>query len=230
MTIRISYELTPTSPLYSGTPSLVTKLHRSLENGDASNHSVASLSCHAGTHIDTPLHFCRSGASVQEILSYGMTFCPVYCLDLPREVDQQITVEDLRAIDHVRYRDAQAILVRTGFWRMRDIAREDYKERNPVVDPKAATFLRSRHPALRLVGIDTISIANAGQKDAGRACHREFLCNDPPILILEDADLSGEWLIRNSFELILYPMIIGKIEATPVVALAEPIPTRGEKR
>jgi kynurenine formamidase len=159
-----------------------------------------------------------------------MTFCPVYCWDLPREVDQQITVEDLRAIDHVRYGDAQAILVRTGFWRMRDIAREDYTERNPVVDPKAATFLRSRHPALRLVGIDTISIANAGQKDAGRACHREFLCNDPPILILEDADLSDEWLIRNSFELILYPMIIGKIEATPVVALAEPILAKGEHR
>lgn len=159
-----------------------------------------------------------------------MTFCPVYCWDLPRDVDQQITMEDLRAIDHGKCRDARAIFIRTGFWRMRDIAREDYTQRNPVVDPNVATFLRSRYPALRLVGIDTISIANPGKKDAGQACHREFLCNDPPILILEDADLSDEWLIRNSFELILYPMIIGKIEATPVVALAEPIPAKGEKR
>ena len=158
-----------------------------------------------------------------------MTFCPVYCWDLQREVDQQITMEDLCAIDHVRYRDAQAILIRTGFWRIRDTAREDYIHRNPVVNPNVATFLSSQYPALRLVGIDTISIANPGKKDAGQACHREFLCNDPPILILEDADLKDEWLIRNSFELILYPMIVGKIEATPVVALAEPIPSKGEK-
>ena len=228
--IRLSYALKPTSPLYPGTPPLATNLYRSLENGDASNHSVASVSCHAGTHIDSPLHFCQNGASVQQILSYGMTFCPAYCWDLPRDVNQQITVQDLRVIDHGRYRDAQAVLIRTGFWRMRDIAGEDYTQRNPVVDPKVATFLRSRYPALRLVGIDTISIANPGHKDAGRACHREFLCNDPPVLILEDVDLSDDRLLRGSFELILYPMIIGKIEATPVVALAEPIPTMGEKR
>lgn len=230
MTVRISYPLEPSSPLYPGTPPLAMDLYRSLEDGDASNHSVASVSCHAGTHIDTPLHFCRKGAPVQEVLSYGMTLCPAYCWDLPRGADQQITAQDLRAVNHTRYRDAQAILLRTGFWRMRDHAREDYTHRNPVVDPEAAAFLRSRYPALRLVGIDAISIANPSHKEAGRACHREFLCNDPPVLILEDADLSDDRLLQGSHALVFYPVFLGTAEATPVVALAEPILPESEQQ
>jgi kynurenine formamidase len=190
-------------------------------NGDVSNHSLAGFSLHSGTHIDAPLHFCPNGASVADVLGPENSYYPAYCWDIPRRTDQRITGSDLHSIDHAAFRDAQAILIRTGLCHIRGSCLEDYVQRNPVIDADVATILRSKYPSLRLIGIDTISVANYLHKEPGRSCHREFLCGNPPILILEDADLIDDSLGQKPFTLTLFPVILDNIEATPVVAIAE---------
>jgi arylformamidase len=224
--IRISYPVTSGTPLYPGTPPLTQKSHRSIVNGDVSNHSLAGLSLHSGTHIDAPLHFCPHGAPVADVLGPENSYYPAYCWDIPRGIDQRITGNDLGSLDHPPHRDAQAILIRTGFCHIRGSCPEDYAQKNPVIDPDIATFLRSAYPSLRLVGIDAISVANYLYKEQGQSCHREFLCGNPPILILEDADLADDCLGQKPFTLTLFPVILDNIEATPVVAIAELSDTR----
>ena len=53
----------------------------------------------------------------------------------------------------------------------------------------------------------------------GRGAHKAFLCEGPPILLLEDANLSDKRLLDNKFDLLLYPWIIDELDGTPVTAL-----------
>jgi arylformamidase len=219
--VRVSYPLTMAIPLYPGTPPLIRKSHRSIVNGDVSNHFLAGFSLHSGTHIDAPLHFCPMGSSVADVLGPENSYYPAYCWDITRGTDQRITVSDLHSIDHAAYTKAQAILIRTGLCHIRSSCPEDYARKNPVIDPDVAAFLRSAYPCLKLIGIDAISVANYLHKEEGRSCHREFLCRNPPILILEDADLADDRLMQKPFTLTLYPVLLDNIEATPVIAIAE---------
>ncbi len=221
MIVRISNPVTPDTPLYPGTPSLTKKSHRSIANGDVSNHSLAGFSLHSGTHIDAPRHFCPEGATVIDLLGPENSYYPAYCWDIPRVTDWHITANDLHSIDHAAFRDAQAVLFRTGLCRVRASSPGDYSQKNPVIDPDVATFLRLTYPSLRLIGIDAISVANYLHKEKGRSCHREFLCRDPPILILEDADLADDRLGQEPFTLTLFPVFLDDVEATPVVVIAD---------
>ncbi|OPY36112.1 MAG: Kynurenine formamidase [Methanoregula sp. PtaU1.Bin051] len=221
MIVRISYPVTPDTPLYPGTPPPAMKNHRSMVSGDISNHSLAGFSLHSGTHIDAPRHFCPEGSTVRDLLRPENSYYPSYCLDIPCGPDQCITQRDLDSINHAPFRDAQAILIRTGLSRIRATSPMDYAQKNPVIDPGIVTFLRTAYPSLLLFGIDAISVANHLHKEEGRACHREFLCRDPPVLILEDADLSDKRLGHEPFTLMLYPFFMDETEATPVVAIAQ---------
>lgn len=221
MIIPLFYPLSSKTPCYPNTPEPVMARHRSMAKGDSANHSVATFSCHAGTHIDAPLHFCPDGASVADVLASENSYYPTYCWDIPRGTDQRITAGDLQSIGHAAFQDAQAILIRTGLCRIRGTFPRDYAQKNPVIDPDAATFLRLTYPSLRLIGIDAISVANYLHKEEGRSCHREFLCRDPPVLILEDADLADDRLGWGPFTLTLFPILLDHIEATPVIALAD---------
>lgn len=58
---------TLTAPVYEGDPDTVVTQLQSLDNGDGCNLSAISMSVHAGTHIDAPLHFCEDGASIEQL-------------------------------------------------------------------------------------------------------------------------------------------------------------------
>jgi kynurenine formamidase len=82
-------------------------------------------------------------------------------------------------------------------------------------------FLRAENPALRLFGIDTISVAVPAEPEEGAEAHRGFLCGSPHIFILEDVDLSYGRLLEEPWTLRVYPMVFDDLEGVPVVALAE---------
>jgi len=77
------------------------------------------------------------------------------------------------------------------------------------------------NPALRLFGIDTISIAVPAEPEEGAEVHRGFLCGSPHIFLLEDVDLSYGRLLEGPWVLRVYPMVFDYLEGVPVVALAE---------
>ena len=58
---------TLTAPVYEGDPDTEVTQLQSLNNNDDCNLSAISMSVHAGTHIDAPLHFCEDGKSIEQL-------------------------------------------------------------------------------------------------------------------------------------------------------------------
>jgi arylformamidase len=220
MLIPISYPLNRKTPLYPGTEPLAITPTRSLEREDAENESRIVFSSHTGTHIDLPRHSCPGGGSVRVLLAPEAVFEPARCIEIPRTGEEPIRIHDLLPhLDVVR--NARALFVKTGSSRLRESDPEAYAKAHPWVHPEVPGFLRMQNPALRLLGIDTISIATPSYPEEGAKVHRAFLCNHPHIFLLEDVDLSYGRLLGEPWILRLYPVVFDDLDAVPVVALAE---------
>ena len=53
-----------TTPVFEGDPPTEVQQLQSLDNLDVCNLTAVSMTTHAGTHIDAPLHFCEYGQSI----------------------------------------------------------------------------------------------------------------------------------------------------------------------
>jgi len=219
--ILLSYPLSRNVPLYPNTPEVEYRRFRTMAGGDSSDHTIVSLSCHTGTHIDTPRHFCPQGHDLRESIRPVNDFSPAYCIDLPSGPGDSIGPEVLKSRISPEMAGARALLIRTGWFVRRAQEPEAYASENPWIEESTADFLRARCPEIRLIGLDTISVGNIHHRDAGRAAHRALLCGKKPVLILEDADLSATGIIGGPLRIRVIPLLIDAVEATPVVALAE---------
>jgi arylformamidase len=216
--IQISYPLSRQSPLYRDSLPISIQSVKSIDNGDNSNSSSLSFSNHSGTHIDVPLHFCKNGKSVVDQLMSENLYYPTYCLDIPLTTQSPLRVETLTD-QMAGISDAQALLIRTGMSKLR--MTDKYNSDYPWVDPELPGFLREHFPDLRLFGIDVISVSNPAYREEGKICHRNFLCLEPAIMILEDLDLSADRLSAHPWLMRLYPWVLETLDAVPVVALLE---------
>jgi kynurenine formamidase len=220
MLIPISYPLNRGTPLYPGTEPLTIIPTKSLARGDPEEESRIAFSSHAGTHINLPRHSCPGGGSVRALLAPEAVFAPARCIEIPRTGEEPIRIHDLLPhLDVVR--NARALFVKTGSSRLRESDPEAYAKAHPWVHHEVPGFLRMQNPALRLLGIDTISIATPSYPEEGAKAHRAFLCNHPHIFLLEDVDLSYGRLLGEPWTLRLYPVVFDDLDAVPVVALAE---------
>jgi arylformamidase len=220
MLIPISYPLNRATPLYPGTEPLTITTTKSFERGDAEEKSLITASSHAGTHIDLPRHFCPGGSSVRSLLAPEAVFAPARCIDVPKAGVEPIRIYDLLPhLDEIR--TSRALFIRTGSGRLRESNPDAYATRHPWVHPEVPDFLCREGPAIRLFGIDTISIAVPAKPEEGQKAHCAFLCRSPPIFLLEDVDLSYGRLLEETWTLRVYPMVFDDLEAVPVVALAE---------
>ena len=220
MLIPISYPLNRAAPLYPGTEPLTITRTKSFEMGDAEEKSLITFSSHAGTHIDLPRHFCPCGGSVRSLLAPEAVFEPARCIAIPKTGAEPIRIHDLLP-HHDAVRNARALFVKTGSSRLRESDPEAYAKAHPWVHHEVPGFLRMQNPALRLLGIDTISIATPSYPEEGAKVHRAFLCRSPHIFLLEDVDLSYGRLLGEPWILRLYPVVFDDLDAVPVVALAE---------
>lgn len=216
MIIPISYPLSIDSPLYPGTPTIKIRKDRSIDRGDAANTSTFSFSSHSGTHIDVPRHFCPSGKSVGDTLQSLNFFSPTYCLDLRLNGDECISPDRLHGLLKEK-EDAVALLIRTGAGQLRKRDPLRYATIHPWIHPDVAALLRKACPHIRVVGIDTISISTPTYRKEGRESHRAFLCDDHPILLLEDVNLLNI-TITGSSTLSIIPWLIGDLDGVPVTA------------
>jgi kynurenine formamidase len=192
---------------------------RSIEKGDSANTSTVTVASHSGTHIDAPFHFCVKGKDVTEILQPQNEFFPTFLIDIPKK-NSIITQSDILPFaDKIKH--AKGLLIRTGMYRIRNTDPEQYRLENPWIHPKVPLFLRETFPDIRIVGTDTISISNPSQKDAGRLCHRNFLCEYPEIVLIEDLDLSSECIPDTSFKMLVYPWFFDRIDGVPVMVFVE---------
>jgi len=212
MLIPISYPLNRETPLWPGGEPLT------ITAGEGG--SRISFPGHAGTHISLPRQICPGGAPVSTLLAPEVALAPAQCIGIPKAGGEPIRIHDLLPhLDVVR--NARALFVRTGSGRIRESDPEAYAKRHPWVHHEVPGFLRMQNPALRLLGIDTISIATPSYPEEGAKVHRAFLCNHPHIFLLEDVDLSYGRLLGEPWILRLYPVVFDDLDAVPVVALAE---------
>jgi arylformamidase len=173
--------------------------------GDVCTVSTLSMSAHAGTHIDAPLHFLQRGDSVDR-LPLDATVGParIILIRNPRSVE----VDELRP--H-RIRKGERLLLKT-----RNSARgraglffEDYV----AVSPDAAGYLASR--GLRAVGIDGPSI---GPFQRGAETHRILL--GAGIWVIEWLDLRQT--PAGSYDLICLPLRVVGGDGGPARAILRP--------
>ena len=60
------------------------------------NTNIVHHFLHNGTHVDAPLHFIKDGKSIDSITIEKFIFENPIFLDLPKEKDTFITVDELR--------------------------------------------------------------------------------------------------------------------------------------
>lgn len=153
---------TITTPVYEGDPPTQTEFIRSFENGDSFNLSTISMTTHAGTHIDAPLHFCPDGNPINKIrlnTFYGK--CTVV------SVDGILTGEDMERL--------------LPYCKRRILFRGKGKT---FISHSAAIVLTSSRVVL--VGTDAESIAPSFDEDR---THLELA--RAGIAVLENLDLRG---------------------------------------
>ena len=206
-------------PLYPKTEPVDIKKVRDMKRGDSCNKSLVVLSNHAGTHIEAPAHFWDSGKNISDYSIEDLVFKDPVIVDCPKGAGEIIGIDDLKGISAKK--PADALLLRTGFFKFRDKDSKSYCYENPSLSTEAARWIREELPCLRAVGIDAISISCVERRDMGREAHRILLGSDgfrgKPVLIIEDLDLSGA--PEGLDELIVSPLFIEGVDSAPCTVI-----------
>jgi arylformamidase len=175
-----------------------------MERGDVSNVSTISMGSHTGTHVDSPIHFIRSGMGIDK-MPLSATVGPARVIEI--HDPELIKPEELRP--H-RIRRAERILFKTRnserCWKTNDFV-EDFV----YLSTDAALFLITRQ--VQTIGVDYLSIG--GYNKNGAEVHRALL--EAGVWIIEGLDLSR--VQSGAYELICLPLKIEQGDGAPARAI-----------
>jgi len=185
------------------------------------NTSFVDAFVHTGTHVDTAFHVSKAGPRLGDFALADFIFGHPVLIELTKRDEEEILVEDLKPYES-RLKQADLLLVHTGFSRFRRSDPERYMTKQPGFSVDAAQYLAS-FPNLRCAGADTMGIENI---PCGRAAsppfpvHAAFLLSGKRFLVLEDPNLApllGKELKRA----FVIPLLFPEAEAMMVTAFAE---------
>ncbi|MRR53105.1 MAG: cyclase family protein [Deltaproteobacteria bacterium] len=201
--IDISVTLSNTMPVWPDSPGFKTVRARSLETGDAVTVTKLECDVHVGTHIDSPSHHIRNGATVEHT-NLDVLIGPAIVVHLPES--GHITASSLKhqAIPP----DARRLLLRTGnseLWK-----KNQFSQNFQALTPDAAEWLIEH--GIKLVGIDYLSIEQFGNQP-----EVHLLMLRSGVVLLEGLDLSA--VSAGSYELICLPIKLAGAEAAPARAV-----------
>ena len=198
---------------WPGDPPFRRKKVSDLERGDICTFSTLSMSAHAGTHVDAPLHYLRRGRSV-DLCPLDATVGPARIIPIrnPRVIDvDELRPQRIRTGERVLFKTRNAARNRSG---------EFFKD-YVAVSPEAASYLASRR--LRAVGIDGPSI---GPFEQGAETHRILL--GAGTWIIEWLDLRR--IPAGPCDLICLPLRVVGGDGAPARAIIKPRLTAPQKR
>ena len=204
----ISLNLSPETVRWVAAPPLELHERRRISRGDAVNASALTVSVHAGTHVDAPLHFVPGGAGI-DTLPLERFVGPARVHEV--EADRYITAEHVAAIP------------RDGTTRVLFKTRNSKLLRKTEYDPDFVAFAEDAARALvargvELVGLDYLSVAHA---DEQVPVHRAFL--DHGVVLLEGIDLSD--VAPGRYELICFPLRLRGLDGAPCRAVLRDLAT-----
>jgi arylformamidase len=189
-------------------------LDRSIANGDTANTKFVSFHNHSGTHVDFPNHFFQDGKVCQD---YNADF---WIFEKPYLLVKDVKPNDLIKINETELllipEETDLLLLKTCFSDFRED--ELYWKNNPGISPEVADQLRMRCPAIRVIGMDFISLTSFQNREIGRAAHREFL-GKQPILLIEDMNLKK--LVNSPVKVMCFPVLLKDSDGAPITVVAE---------
>jgi arylformamidase len=208
--VRLSYEIQPEDPGWPGNPTYRWEQTSSIAGGDVANFGILHLCDHFGSHLDAPNHFNERGPKIAEVPIDRFVYERPRLVDVPRGDGELVTRPELEAHDAV-VRDADLLLIRSGWSRIRSDDPDRYASRGPGVSPEACEYLIEQ-PGLKAIALDFISLASYGKLDPDGIVAHQILCgvgrDDRYVIIIEDVDLSG------------YPAGAQRVYAIPLFAAA----------
>lgn len=196
-------------PVWPGEQGLRRELTSDRRRGDLATTSLISLSAHAGTHIDAPVHFLEDGGGVD---SYPVEAFvgPAYVADL-RGIGREVTADDLDRADVPEGTERLLLLTENSGWSRHD---SDFDPEHVALDPSAAEWCTAR--PLRLVGVDYLSVESYRRVEAGEVpVHITLLAAG--IAILEGIDLEG--IEPGSYRLSALPLLLPGSDGGPARAV-----------
>ena len=176
-----------------------------IEESGICNVSNLKMSAHAGTHVDTPLHFIPGGKGIDEYAAEDFIF--------PANVIEIRDGESINAshIDGFDLEPGDAVLFKTANSLSGTSTSGQFAESFVYLSPRAAEVCVEKR--LDLVGIDYVTIDKFG--DTSSPTHHTLLGND--ILILEGINLKD--VPPGKYTLLCLPLKIKGCEGSPVRAV-----------
>lgn len=191
----VTLPLEESTPPYPGDPGLSVQTLMNYERGDGLRLSAISLSAHLGTHVDAPLHFVRTGKSIDQI--------PLEVLIGPAQVIEVLTRGGISA-GQLAPRlppSCTRLLIKTS----------QHKQLMPRptawLEPEAAQFLVES--GLRLLGMDSPSVDSCEAQQA--RTHQILL--EKEIVIIENLALQA--VSAGACEMICLPLKLAGLEGAP---------------
>ena len=217
----LSYPIKQGQPTWPGNPTFSLEPHTSIAGGDTDNTCTIHLFNHYGTHLDGPMHFYGKGISLDQVPFEHFFFHRPLLLDIPKEPGEKVMPEDL--ISHSEdIKDADLLLIRTGFWKYRSEKPEVYEHNGPAVSSQLAAYLQDRMSHLKAVALDFVSLASYSDTEDGDLAHQTMLgmYHNHYICIIEDVNMEGlpSGFLRKAAAI---PLIIEGIDSSPVTMWAE---------
>jgi arylformamidase len=201
--IDVSREINEGITVWPGDEPVRIEERASIEKGDRCNTHGIKTGLHVSTHLDTPLHFIRDGASLDrfDIAS----FCG-RCKAFDMTGKKRITADDINNLDIEK---DDIVLFKTD---NSGISLDmPFEQGFVAIDETAAGYLVQKK--IKALGIDYLSVE--AFRSPGHRVHHMLLGEG--IILVEGLDLSnadeGEYFIT------FFPLKIKGVEASPVRAV-----------
>ncbi|HVP23313.1 MAG TPA: cyclase family protein, partial [Conexivisphaerales archaeon] len=161
-------------------------------------------------------HVDDAGRSASEYDFDSFVFTRPVVLRLTKGESEMVAAEELE--EHAsEIREADLLLIKTGFQDRREKDPAAYMNRNPGMSAAAAEYLAT-FPRLRALGFDFISLSAVQNREEGRKAHRALL-KGRDFFIVEDMDLAR--VPKGLKRVFVVPLFIEGIDSVPCTVVGE---------
>ncbi len=201
--IDISQSLDNQMLIYPSVKKFVLNHVRDYKKNDCMSLSEVEMSCHTGTHIDSPYHFVKDGYKISE-LDPKYFFGKALVIEIPENASciEASMIKDIKPLcKRVLFKTKNSQL----FMKKKFISEYIY------IANDAAEYLAMK--GVKLVGLDYLCIDK--YKDAKRSAHKILLGNN--IAVLESIILKN--VVAGYYYLACFPLKFEDAEAAPCRAV-----------
>jgi arylformamidase len=191
----VSLVLRPNMITWPGEPAPRFDPLRRIARGDTANVTVITISDHAGTHVDPPIHFLEGGNTADKLpLDALVGPCAVVAFDGPGHVSGEW-------LDRAKLpARTERILFKTPNSARWSDQSAEFTRDFTTINASAARWCVEH--GMKVVGIDYLSIEPQGPEKAGYPVHKTLL--GAKVVIIEGLDLQG--IVPGQYELVCAPI------------------------